>query len=598
MNAILIHNDNIRETTLSLFSTNYKFDITPSEVVQTDFSFDKKAHDFLDKHVKDQVFDVIYIHMHLSNSNFLEFGGLRLAHHIRLTESFNHSTTPIVFIGNESIEEINLLHDFGSILFTPGIFTVQDDSDEILNQYQWIIDNFRSDNQNKLTAQNHSEYLKKIEITPPGHYDSKHSVDNELSLLRWSQYIGLELNNVKDNIESSLYFKYVTTLNPIPKRIQGEQEQISKSGKILLIDDQWENGWYDFYKSMLFSAPVELNVLYIRKGQKKEQIIKNAEQEIIKINPDVILLDLRLHDDDFKDKTQIADTTGIKVLQKIQKFNPGIRVIITTASSKAETYELTRNLSSGYIQKTLDRNVSQSISKLCKTIQTSLQNAEKLKTYHKYLEKIKTRILTNDFTKPFIELAKTNIDTTWILIKDSLNEGNKSFTSFAYLQLFYFLEEFAKENSVYIIDSDNNHYVIQGSLKYLIAQSNNGKKYTRAFKKRTAFEHEKGRSDYNLKSNYYTLSEKIAAILLFRYGLNNTKEIKWNSESWSNALNWIDINKKRNEIAHGEIIDEKYLKSLIAFILFLVQPKNQCKKQKQDLTKNSLSDLANKFNQK
>lgn len=601
MNAILVHNDNIRETTLSLLSTNYKFDITPSEVVQADFSFDKKAHDFLDKHLKNQDFDVIYIHMHLSNSNFLEFGGLRLAQHIRLTESFNHTTTPIVFIGNENIEEINLLHDFGSLLFTTGIFTIQDDSHKIRNKYQWIIDNFRSDNQNKLTTQDHSEYLKKIEILPPGHYDSKHSVDNELSLLRWSQYIGLELPNIKDDFDSSLYFKYVTKLNPIPPEVRGKNYNNTSSGKIVLIDDQWQNGWQNFYKKLFECSPnIKFDYLDIQKGIKKEQIIKNAEQKIIETDPDVILLDLRLHDDDFKDKTQMAETTGMKILQKIQELNPGIRVVITTASSKAETYELTRNLSSGYIQKTLDHDIHESINRLRVNINDAIKNAQKLKNYHKYLQEIKDRInknnAINNFSNSFIESAKTNVDTTWILLIDSNNNESKSFTSFAYLQLFYFLEDLVKENSIYSIEGDHNHYVFQGENKYLVTKPKNSHNWTKAIKF-IAGGHEIGISSEQ-RSNYYSLNEKIVAILLFRYGLNSTMDIEWRNETWSNPINWIEINKKRNNIAHGEGIDEKYLKSLIAFILFLIHPNNQCEKNKQDLTVNKLDALKNKFNQK
>jgi CheY-like chemotaxis protein len=82
---------------------------------------------------------------------------------------------------------------------------------------------------------------------------------------------------------------------------------------------------------------------------------------------DLVFLDLRLEPKD-KEKKNPEKFSGMKLLKSIKKFNPGIPVIIFTASEKAEILETAlKNGADGYWIKCVDDGMSliQMIKKLC-----------------------------------------------------------------------------------------------------------------------------------------------------------------------------------------------------------------------------------------
>ena len=63
----------------------------------------------------------------------MEFLGIRLAYHIRLTKEFKNLQVPIILFGPEDSFQINKLSTLGQILFTKNILHVKDSSIENFN---------------------------------------------------------------------------------------------------------------------------------------------------------------------------------------------------------------------------------------------------------------------------------------------------------------------------------------------------------------------------------------------------------------------------------------------------------------------------------
>ncbi|MCH8535883.1 MAG: response regulator [Flavobacteriaceae bacterium] len=183
--------------------------------------------------------------------------------------------------------------------------------------------------------------LKKLGIKPPSSYKTQHSITNEWAIFRWSSYLGIKTSLEKE-ITNSLYFQYLITIHEI-EPIASKQNFLPAKGKILVIDDEIDKGWEDFFKSLKFPSDKDLKLETIGKGFKslenQEQVIDLIEEKIRIFNPDIIILDLRLLDADFEEK-DTKKITGFKVLEKIKnEINRGIQVILFTASNKVWNYQ-------------------------------------------------------------------------------------------------------------------------------------------------------------------------------------------------------------------------------------------------------------------
>jgi CheY-like chemotaxis protein len=392
MNALLIHNDNLPTKLVQAFDTSVKFNIGLSQMMQDGFSFDRIAHEFLEKHLKTKRLDAIFIPYTLSNQNYLELSGIRLALHIRLTPEFNQMNVPIVFIGHETKEQIAKLSEFPSFLFTSGIFSTDKfEYEYYLKIYDWLKNKWKSDGElAELTTEEYEGFLNRISINPPSNYLSHHSVDNELSLLRWSEYLKCDedISEVKLNIKTGLFFKYKKAQNPIQSDKTGSLFEIEGKAKVLLIDDEAQKGWELFYRSLFKTSPSiyvkSLNIDF--KLNSKSYIIKEAIKQIETYLPDIILLDLRLCDSDFDTRLSISELTGIKILEKAKEINKGIQVIITTASNKAISLETVfAKGANGFIVKDGDSDVDSVINSIRHNVYNCIKRAEVLKTIYSSL---------------------------------------------------------------------------------------------------------------------------------------------------------------------------------------------------------------------
>jgi len=568
MNALLIHNDNLLTETIDTFSNQLVFNIPVQAMINEDFSFDRFADEQLSKYFKDRHFDVIFIPFSLSNENYLEFSGIRLALHIRLTPEFGHSFCPIVFIGFESKDQVAKLTPLGNFLFTTGVFaTNKQDYKSLQEQFDWIIKN-----KPNLNDSDFQSFLHKVKIDPPSNYSSHHSLDNELALVRWSKYIGCDnqIPEVKNNLQTGLFFKYQKALNPVEPNKKGVPFSVNGKAKVLLIDDEAEKGWYLFYKNFFKYCPsISLDYLAIDfKSLTGLEIIDEAKNKVSDFDPDIVLLDLRLCDSDFYDNIQPEDLSGIKILKAIKEQNKGIQVIITTASNKAWNYVASEKYeANGYIIKLGSSDVIEDLKNFKSVFESKILQAPFLKEIHKRFQKIKTLIFHyNSVNEDFKSEGKSNLEVAFILIEKSF--FTPRFINYSYLQLFLILEQFVKQPTVF--DEGELCYVVYNESRFLVLkllkkEANGKKRYESAIlMKNTNGHYSIGKGVF--ENRFVDTNFKISSLLLFKHGCVTSGE-----------MNWTKIYNTRNKkAAHPEsgLINKDEFLLLTDFLEFVFDEKN------------------------
>ena len=352
MKKLLIHSNNTSFNNTELFPLAEQFVF--------DVDFDKDVDFYINENLTDgglklklEKCDIVFIKVSLSK-NYLEYLGLRLAYHIRLTKSLGAKAyMPIVLIAEESFQYLGLTHPEPSILFTKGIYLIK----ELLDDYQKALKWFADGRIKPLD--DFSLFVNSIFVNPPANYQSHHSIANEWALVRYfsmlesddtnTSYVSLQ-NKIYDlDYLKTLHFKHIEakanrqkfnskkhTINAILKGIEGK--------KIGIIDDEINKGWLEFYGYILNkSKATAMPFNNFQKDETKVELIKKIEQWLLEIfklvDPiDIFIIDLRLHDDDFSEQ-DFQNLSGIQIIKFLKKYNPGIQVVVSTASNKVWNYQ-------------------------------------------------------------------------------------------------------------------------------------------------------------------------------------------------------------------------------------------------------------------
>jgi len=333
MTNLLIHNKNV--PFIGKFEDNIKF------------SFSSDSDDYITTtiipKIKAKNPNIIFIKDNLS-SNYLELYGLRLAYHIRFEETLKY--LPIVILSDVDGFTLNRLEPMARILFTRNVFILPNNKASVDKFLKKEIRTFEKDDYK-------TKFLDLISVEPPENSTS-HSIANEWAIDRWAEFLKVKSDAIKANrekISSMLYFKYLKALNPLEKSKALGYKKPKLSGKVLYIDDEWDKGWSDIFKSYFprsitfstFQKDFKNTNIYALQTEIKEFILRNT--------PDVVILDLRLIEKDHT-REEIENLTGIKFTQIIKEINPAIQVIMFTATSKSRILdELYKHKILGYIKK-------------------------------------------------------------------------------------------------------------------------------------------------------------------------------------------------------------------------------------------------------
>ena len=118
---------------------------------------------------------------------------------------------------------------------------------------------------------------------------------------------------------------------------------VPQSKKVLLVDDLAADGWKEIISQMLYGKPnaPEIDTVTIHPKSRTEldekKTIAELEKQIEKHKPHLILLDLRLNDEE--GRKHLSELGGYKLLSHLKKSQlyKGVPIIMFTASSNAQT---------------------------------------------------------------------------------------------------------------------------------------------------------------------------------------------------------------------------------------------------------------------
>jgi CheY-like chemotaxis protein len=261
---------------------------------------------------------------------------------------------PIVILSDVDSYILNKVEPLGRILFTKNIYLGKNNKK--------TVEEFNTKNLKNLTEDEYKiDFLNRIAVEEYGDNTNRHSIANEWAICQWANQLDVSTVNIgkiKDKVSSMLYFKYLTKKYNLEKKHNISITKSNINGKILLIDDKWQDGWKDIMNGFCkaYYSGVEFDTLEEEiKNRDIKEIETLAIEKIKQFDPHIILLDLRLQKDEnenSKNKKTISKISGIKLLKVIKTFNPSIQIIVFTASSNSLILdELYKNNVLGYIKK-------------------------------------------------------------------------------------------------------------------------------------------------------------------------------------------------------------------------------------------------------
>lgn len=401
-------------------------------------------------------------------SNPINYDGVNIALKIYFQAiSNNVNNFKIILVGYEDKASFFQFCSYSNILKCPGIDYLEighDSSDKINNLDLLNID-----------LNNAKQSILNIGIMPPSSYKSHHSIANEWAILRWAKALKIDNNNLSKTqmeVDSNLYYNYLNTIYPITNEINITNRVLLHKGQILFIDDEVEKGWGLIFKKICANSKLELFGREFKKWMPKAIINESFEKAK---NADVVILDMRLHDDDFNQE-DIAKTTSYQILEKIKEHNRGIQVIIFSASNKIWNLQALQKIGAdGFIVKESPENsidkkfTPQSISDIYKTIDSCLDYAFVKVFYEKFLmlkqnleRKKKKKELPKEFVDEYLKWLKFGISN---LLKYKSNEGNV----LTFVMFFSVLENISNR----LIDVNNPEPTNAEMFKFKFRRNNN-----------------------------------------------------------------------------------------------------------------------------
>lgn len=416
----------------------------------TDTYFHEKISEWLYQKKYNRIFIPLCFGTSLS-----DFNGLRLAIHIRCTYTPNQCSSIFIY-GFARIEEM-INHECFNILKTKNVHLIQ-----------YNVDAFDSAirlNANHLESTELPKEMAKLKLDVPGNYEDNHSVINEWAIYRWANAIHADncaIEGIVEKVNSQLYFKYLSTIYPTSEIPEIGQKELKLHNpgqpRILYVDDDADKGWYEILCTVLSDMNGIKSFDYLGDDVKKvsqKEIIDRTIDKIRKDEIELVILDFRIHPDDFS-STNIQDITGFKLLKRIKEFNPGIQVLIFSATTKIWNLQglLDERVDAFIIKESPENSVDpdftvKSIDSLIKQVDKCLSNIY-LKDIWIMSKEIKKVFSKNPLTKKYfvknIEGQSNGIKYQHLLLNeveavyDILTTSNGNRFNLAMIMLFKILE--------------------------------------------------------------------------------------------------------------------------------------------------------------
>lgn len=451
---LFLHNNNLPEGILQLSDEQVdglSFDQIP--LTRPSVSTDP-SDTFLSVRLREEIkgkYDLIILPYSLNEDNVMIYDGIVCGCHIRLDESLQNARTPILFLGPDSPLEVMRQDPLGSFLSSPGVFCSRVNDREgvirlALEKRALLAD---------LDDQTYEKAVRHLVVPTPDNFgDDKHSVTNLWSLVRWHDMISWDdddipaLSKEAEEFRDSLYFKWSEALlglqhgerrqewtkgqkkkNPVFPRIPD-----IKGKKVLHIDDQGTDGWYDMLAAVFRKSDAEyLPFKDFCQTDSKETLLTKINQFIdSEPEADCYIIDLRLHEDDNKED-DTDKLSGHDVAEYIDKSNHGNQIVLFTASDKVWNLKKSAQYITDYALKEdpsrfLSRDESSDLFGQFKASIRTACNQGYLKEYSRVSAGYPT---LRDFTQ---------------LLRMNLGKRQQVFLKPAALSLIVFIESFIKEH--------------------------------------------------------------------------------------------------------------------------------------------------------
>lgn len=186
-------------------------------------------------------------------------------------------------------------------------------------------------------------FLNLIKVEPQEKIEGRHSVANEWGAYILAQSVNAGHQDVVPHPSSlSLYFLYssIVSLNAADvSRIINRDSiwpfenkiQVNKKFSYLLIDDEADRGWNETLKLLM---PNAYGVMWNKKAVDYKGLGTEIRRDIENCKFDIIFLDFRMNGVSEENLTNPEDFSGMKILRTIKEINPGLQVIMLTATNK------------------------------------------------------------------------------------------------------------------------------------------------------------------------------------------------------------------------------------------------------------------------
>ena len=311
--------------------------------------FDSYISDELDAIFEGYNCDLIVLPFTLSEENYLEYTGLRVAAHIRLTPKWNKITTPILFVGPDTADDVTKLSRLGNIVNSYHVFiTNKNEEADLLGLIIDIIKRFPGgDDDVHMDSINYKHFLESLKIKAPANYATHHSLANKWGVQRWSEMLQIEIideENDSMDFKKLLFYKYLRAKLGEPQKFNSkwwkDHPSMLSFGflpnekyKIVYIDDEYNKGWYCLLSQIFESQHIEFKAFKeFEDDIKRNDLKKRIESFIDSNDANCYILDLRLHESDFNEETKVL--LGQEISTYIKSKNKGNQIIIFTASDK------------------------------------------------------------------------------------------------------------------------------------------------------------------------------------------------------------------------------------------------------------------------
>lgn len=318
---------------------------------KSDYTFissnEKELNELANEIIKKTGDKIIFINAELKN-NRADYNGIELLKKLRI---IHKELSPIVLYGFSALNQILQNHPNHLILTSKGNKYIQLPTE--VDNFIALIDRIKP-------LSSIDELIENYKIAVKADFDITeidHSFANEYGLeLMFRAHQGvvnkkLSISNgkyqeLKEQMSKSDFLYSYTKNQMFKSECQNLRTRVVNhinitSKRIVCIDDQGNDGWFHFFKSLLSDNDAMTNFFPIT-PQNDEDInkaIKKSSEifinQISAIQPDLVLLDLRLYGDREKNK-KIEDISGYIILKTIKDQFPALPIIVTSATNKSD----------------------------------------------------------------------------------------------------------------------------------------------------------------------------------------------------------------------------------------------------------------------